>query len=209
MKYHSFIKGISSYLIKKAGLPKENEPILTYAIEALVTSMVNITTIVFLGTLLGVLHGTIACLITGLLLRHTAGGAHSRSPWRCAAITVTIYPLMAISASYLIINQIFADVLSALIIMKGFITAIKLAPVDSEAAPIVSPLRRKKLKTISLIVLANMSLSILIMRWTNWTHAVEIQLCIVFTILWVSFMLTPYGHRLMHIIDGIYSNKKR
>lgn len=208
MRYLHYIKRVSRYLAENTGLPPDKEPILSYAVEVLFTSLLNIISIILLGLLFSVLPSTISCLITGFLLRHTAGGAHSKSPWRCAAITITVYPLMAILASYLAHKQPYSDIMTILVITAGLITFIKLAPVDTETAPILSLLRRKRLKLMSIIFLSILSLTILGIRWINWTYALDIQVSIVFTILWVSFMLTSYGNRLLLFIDRISFKKK-
>jgi len=59
------------------------------------------------------LPGTIACLIVAIAFRHTAGGAHSDFPVKCAAVTMVIFPLLAVVANKLaILPLMVSDFLS-------------------------------------------------------------------------------------------------
>ncbi len=204
MSYLAISKSLAGFLTEKAGLTPEKEVVLTYAIEVLVINLGNILFTLVLAALLGVLPGTLSCLAAAFLFRHTAGGAHSRSPWRCAAVTITIFPAMALLAVFLAqFGGTFIDVLSAVALLTGLITITLLAPVDSPAAPIISPYRRKKLKFLSLAVFTMIAATIILLRWSDWAYASQIQVCLILTVLWVSFMLSKQGHCLMCLIDRI------
>lgn len=204
MSYLSFSNNLASFLTEKAGLEREKEAVLAYAIEMLVITLGNILFALLLAALLGVLPGVAACLIAAFLFRHTAGGAHSNSPWRCAVITITIYPALALLAVFLArLGSTFADALSAAAILTGLITIIVLAPVDSPAAPIISPHRRKKLKILSLVVFTGIAAAIILLRWSEWAYAPQVRVSLLLTVFWVSFMLGKPGHRMMCLVDEI------
>ncbi|MFA4886066.1 MAG: accessory gene regulator B family protein [Desulfotomaculaceae bacterium] len=204
MSYLAISKSLAGFLTEKASLTPEKEVVLTYAIEVLVINLGNILCTLILAALLGVLPGTLSCLITAFLFRHTAGGAHSRSPWRCAAVTITIFPAMALLAVFLAqFSAVFIGVLSTLAVLTGLITVAVLAPVDSPSAPIISPVRRKKLKILSLVVLTLITATIFFIRRSGWVYAPQIQICLVLSVLWVSFMLSRPGHSVMCLIDKI------
>ncbi|SFQ98991.1 accessory gene regulator ArgB-like protein [Desulfoscipio geothermicus] len=209
MSYLAFSKRWAGYLSRKTGLSAEQETILTYVIEVLVLNLMNIVFTLLLGVLLGVLPGTAACLITAILFRHSAGGAHSSSPWRCAAVTIAVFPLLALLGSFFSrLGQGFADVLSVGALGVGMTTVVLLAPVDSPAAPIISPLRRRKLKIISIALMVLVTIIVLLLRESRWQYAGMIQSCIALTLLWVSFMLTGWGHKLMSFVDKILKKRK-
>lgn len=204
MSYLAFSKSLAGFLTDKTGLDHEKEAVLAYAIEMLVITLGNILFTILLAALLGVLPGVLSCLIVVFLFRHAAGGAHSNSPWRCAAVTITIYPALALLAMYITRFGItFVDALSAVALMAGLITIAVLAPVDSPAAPIISPHRRKKLKALSLAVFAMIAAAVILLRWSGWVYAAQIRVCLILTVLWVSFMLSKPGHRLMCLVDDI------
>lgn len=204
MSYLAFSKSLAGFLTEKAGLAHEKEVVLTYAIEMLVINLGNILFTLLLAMLLGVLPGALSCLMAVFLFRHTAGGAHSNSPWRCAAITIVIFPAMALLAVFLSrLGSTFIDVLSAVALLTGLITIAVLAPVDSPAAPIISPHRRKKLKILSLVVFTLIAAAVIFFRRSNWVYASQIRVCLILTVLWVSFMLSKPGHCLMCLVDRI------
>lgn len=204
MSYLAFSKSLAGFLTEKTGIDHEKEVILTYAIEVLFITLGNILFTLLLAALLGVFPGTLACLVAAFLFRHTAGGTHSNSPWRCAAVTITIYPAMALLAVFLArLDPALIDVLSVVSVLAGLITVAMLAPVDSPAAPIISPYRRKKLKLLSLAVLVLMASVIILLRWSSWEYASQIRVSLILTVLWVSFMLCKPGHDLMCLVDKI------
>lgn len=210
MSYLTFSRRWAGYLSQKTGLPPEQESVLTYVIEVLALSFLNVFCTLLLGALLGVLPGTAACLVTAVLFRHSAGGAHASSPWRCAAVTIVVFPLLALLGSYFSRSgQGFVDVLSAGAFLAGMAAMILLAPVDSPAAPIISPLRKKKLKIISIAFVVLVTVMALLLRESRWQHAGMIQSCTALTLMWVSFMLTGWGHKFVSIIDGIPFKKNR
>ncbi len=204
MSYLTFSKNLAGFLTEKTGLDHEKEAVLAYAIEMLVITLGNIIFTLLLAALLGVLPGVLSCLAAAILFRHTAGGAHSNSPWRCAAVTITIYPALALLAMYITRFGItFVDALSAVVLLAGLITIALLAPVDSPAAPIISPHRRRKLKALSLAVFTIIAAAVILLRWSGWVYAAQVRICLILTVLWVSFMLSKPGHRLMGLIDKV------
>jgi accessory gene regulator B len=204
MSYLAISKSLAGFLTEKASLTPEKEVVLTYAIEVLVINLGNILFTMILAALLGVLPGTLSCLAAAFLFRHTAGGAHSSSPWRCAAVTITIFPAMALLAVFLAqFGAAFIGVLSTLAVLTGLITVAVLAPVDSPSAPIISPDRRKQLKILSLVVFSVITAAIFFIPRSGWVYASQIQICLVLSVLWVSFMLSKPGHSVMCLVDKI------
>lgn len=208
MSYLSFSKRWASHLTARTGLSSEKEVILAYIIEVLVLNLINVFLALMLGLLLGVLPGTAACLFTMFLFRHTAGGAHSNSPWRCGAVTITVYPFIALlAASLSTMGKPYFDILSVAAVLTGAAAVILMAPVDSPSAPIISPARRQRLKFLSLAVILLLTMILFMLQQSPWDFARQIQLSIVFSILWASFMLSKLGHQIFSLIDKIQNNK--
>ncbi|MDF9407441.1 MAG: putative accessory gene regulator protein [Pelotomaculum sp. PtaB.Bin013] len=204
MSYLAFSKRWANYLTVRTGLSHEKELVLTYVIEVLTLNLINIVAALMLGMLFGVLPGTATGIFIATLYRHTAGGAHSNSPWRCGIITITIYPLIALSAVKLsTLGKSYADILTASAIILGFVAMILLAPVDSPAAPIISPSRRKRLKISALIIMLTLSALLVVLSQITWDYARQLQMCIVVCIVWLSLMLTKQGHKLISFVDNI------
>jgi len=204
MSYLFFSRRTAGYLAAKTGLDQEKEVVLAYVIEVLILNFGNLLLTLLLGMFLGVLPGTAACIAAAASFRHTAGGAHSKSPWRCAAVTIVVFPAMALLASHLSgFNSIYTDILSSVAIVAGLISVIILAPVDTPSAPIISPARRKRLKVLSILAFTLITMAIFFFRHSSWVYAKEIQLCLVLILLWVSSNLGKPGHRFMSFVDGI------
>lgn len=205
-----FSRSWARYLAANSNLSQDKELIITYAIEVLVINLINVLLTLLLGLLLGVLPVTAACLASVFLFRHTAGGAHSKSPWRCAMITVIIFPTLAFIATFLSqFNRISGDVISALAVLTGITAVLVLAPVDNPAAPIISPVRKKRLKLLSLMAVILIATAIIILGQVGWEQALAFRNGLSLSLLWISFVLSKTGHRAINFIDGINLTQRR
>jgi accessory gene regulator B len=199
----------ASYLRAKTGASREKEMVLAYVTDIIIINLLNLSAILLIGYILRILPATVTVLTTLFLFRHTAGGAHSCSPWRCAAITISSTTLMSLGAVYFSkYSQTHINIISLLSILTGFTAIIILAPVDNPAAPIISPLRRKKLKIYSLLVFLLAAAATIVLRNSTWQLAKLVQLNLAFCLIWISFMLTRPGHELMNLIDRTFILKK-
>jgi accessory gene regulator B len=210
LSYLSFSRNWARCLAANTGISPEKETIITFGIEVLVLNLVNVVLTLLLGLLMGVLPLTAACLATVALFRHTAGGAHASSPWRCAIITILIFPALALLATYLAhFGHIFSITLSAIAIMLGLAAIVALAPVDNPAAPIISTVRRKRLKALSFIVLLFIIAIIVALGQTGWGQASAFRNGLSLSILWVSFILTRTGHHAFAYLDSVNFTLRR
>lgn len=210
MSYMAVSRRWASYLRTKTGASQEKEMVLAYVTDIIIINLLNLSAILLIGYLLGILPGTITILAALFLFRHTAGGAHSGSPWRCAAITISSTTLMSLGAVYVSkYSQIHINIISLLSLLIGFAAIIILAPVDNPAAPIISPLRRKKLKICSLLVFLLAAATIILLSNSTWQLAKVVQANLAFCLIWISFMLTKPGHELMNLIDRTLTFKKK
>ncbi len=208
MSYLPISKRITDYLSSQEEISSEQKEIITYVIEVILINVLNFLSLLLLGLLFNVLPGIITCLIVVRLLRHNAGGAHSNSPWRCALITAIVFVSISTAASYLSnTKQIYIDGMAIIAISIGIFLIARLAPVDSPAAPIISTNRRKRLKYYSLIVIGIISVTMILLRQCVWVYCQEVQITIIFSILWVSFNLTHFAHQIMLYIDNINLKK--
>lgn len=208
MSYLFFSNNLAKFLVKKTNVSNDKEEILAYAVEVLSLNLLNVGMSLLIGYIVGVLPGTIICLLTVFAIRMFAGGAHSESAWRCAIITAVIFPFIALLAhrgAFLITS---ADPFLTLAFAVGFSVLFFKAPVDSQKAPIISKTRHNNLKKLSLFSLTVVYIAAEMSRHFV-TDSVEWQLCIMFGILWSSFLLTPIGHKLFTAFDSLRIHKKR
>lgn len=191
-------------------LGEEKQAELAYAIEVLAITLLDLLLTLAVGWVLGVFWNTVACLVTIAAFRNNAGGGHSESLCRCTLVTMTVFPLLALAASHVSIwPSSHLNLISLISITVGFALLLRYAPVDTPKSPIISPIRRKRLKHLALIIMGVLSMVIIGLNFTNWVMASEIRMCLALSILWVSFNLTPLGIRLWCFIDGLGSTTER
>jgi accessory gene regulator B len=199
-------------LVEKNHLPREKTAVLAYAMETLFINTLNLLLTMLIAYLLGVLGGTLICILVAVSYRHTAGGAHSSSPWICAAATMTIFPSLAYAATFIAAGPGVCGRLAALTaVLLGVYSIHRYAPVDSVQAPIISPERRKRLKKYSYVVVMVFVVGIILLEAlsASWHLARILQVCAALTILWVSFNLTPTAAYLWSWMDNQLDSKNR
>ncbi|MGE5397916.1 MAG: accessory gene regulator ArgB-like protein [Chitinophagales bacterium] len=174
---------------------------LAYAIEFLVLTTGEFLAVILIGWILGVLAETSIILIITASLRICAGGAHSQSALKCAFITVSIFPGLGFLAQMLswlppqitYISFIFTFLVLLLLVWK-------LAPVENIAAPIISPLRRSRLRIISISIVVLIAIFVVIMRLLMYFDPSWIM-AVIFGMGWMAIILCPAGAKLFSIID--------
>lgn len=211
MSYMRFSTKLATGLGKIHNLGEDQQAELAYAIEVLTLTIVNFILVMTLGWILGVFWGTLTCLTIIAAFRHNAGGWHSESPWRCALVTTIVFPSLALASRYVSMfwKPFYSDFLSLVSILLGFTFILKYAPVDNPKSPIISPMRRKRLKNIALTIMSIVAFTIISLQFCEWEKASEIRFCLVLSILWFSFNLTPLGKHLWRCIDSIGTKSER
>lgn len=209
MSREKFSKRWAVFLTSQTGQNKETEDVLIYAIEILAITVINVVLTLGLGWLLGVFWGTLAGLLTAVLVRHTAGGAHSSSPIRCALITMVVFPALALLAKQLAaFNPFISDLLCIIIIFISLVLIWRFAPAENKAAPIISPQRRRSLRTLSFLAFVIVCICILIIRQSVQSWAADVYVSVALGLMWSTFNLSYPGHSLMLFLDGIISRRR-
>lgn len=204
MRFFEFSRIWAAHLAQLNNLDEDRQAEMAYAIQIIVITVIDAILTLAWGAILGVLYGTAFCLFTVAAFRHNAGGGHSQSPYRCALITMIVFPLLALTAHYIILNHFqYSYVLTATSIILGFTSILRYAPASNTKAPPLSSNRRNKLKIYALIIMFFLSLFILGLNQSSWDMAAEMGLCITLSILWVSFNLTKPANRLWQLIDNL------
>ncbi len=196
---------LAFFLVRENHLPQEKAAVLAYAMEILFINILNLMLTMLVGFLLGVLPGTIVCISVATAYRHTAGGAHSKSPWVCALATMMVFPAIAYLGTWLATGaDTFCRLIAVVAALLGFYAVYRYAPVDSLQAPIISPERRKRLKRYSYIVIGILISGMLFLELISslWFYARTVQLCAALTILWVSLNLTDTAAFLWSVLDN-------
>jgi accessory gene regulator B len=204
MRRISFCKKWAAALSAQQNLSPETESVVAFAIEVLFINLINLVLTLSIGWILGVFVETAIVLFTVAVFRHTAGGAHSESPWRCAAGTAIVFPLLGVLGNLMTsLPSVLCDMISVLAIGVGFYLIYKYAPVDSPAAPIVSLQRRNSLRNKAFWAMAIFSLVIIGAAMTDYSYSRIVQQGAALGVLWVSLNLSNLGIRLWSVIDHI------
>lgn len=158
-------EGIARQLGRATGLNAEDTEVVAYGLEYLLTATAGIALTLITGWLLGILPETAAVLITWLLLRRFAGGAHCSTFWRCAAGS----SLAALTV------VLFSRVVTSIIPVHLFIGAAlawslwatwRWAPNNSKK-PVRDPARRTLLRRRALLTELLLGLLLLLLSLNN------------------------------------------
>jgi accessory gene regulator B len=196
---------IAKYLVEKTNSDEETRFVLAYAVDMLALNILNVVLAISVGWLLGVFWATILSCLIVFAYRHTAGGAHSESMYCCSVITILSFPVIAIAGKFL--SQLLGGyilIFTCFSLLIGFLTMIYLAPAENAKAPIISEIRRKRLKILSLTITLVLLLSAMAMQWQlNY----EMQTVISLSVLWVSFSINKIGFKAFKYIDMLFVGK--
>lgn len=193
---------IANYLIEVKGIEdKDQQEILTYGAEVFINTVIGTAITLGLGYFLGLLKPLLAMLLVSVMIRKTAGGAHSNSPVNCLLITVAAYNFMALLAVQTLVYikeyLLFINILTFLICFT--ITIIK-APVESPNKPLNSK-QKKQLKIISIFSL----LILLVIEVITYINSyLLINYAINIILIWQCLMLTSFGIRIISFMDKVF-----
>ncbi len=208
MNYSEACRYLTKKLLILTGQDFDKEDILAYSLEILIINTFNIFLTILLGFFLGVLKSTMACLAVAFLFRHTAGGAHSASAFRCAIITILMFPSISLLAEFLspLISDYYLSSINTIIVIVFGLLFIYLTPAVTENAPVISHSRKKKLKLISIVMYITVSVLTSYLyksRYIDESIYISVVLCIV----WCVFLMTRYGKAFFKYLDKIKINR--
>jgi accessory gene regulator B len=208
MSYLGFSTKWAAKLAQVHHLNNEKQIELTYAIEVVTLNSINVVFTLLIGWAFGVFAETVSALLTVAALRHTAGGGHSESPWRCAVVTIIVFPLLGLAASCSgSLPSSSTGFIYLVALLVCFACILRYAPVDNAKAPIISAVRRKRFKAAAMVVVAVVSALVVILEFYG-DNTDSINMALVLGTLWASFNMTPLGHRLWCFIDMLGLKKK-
>ncbi|WP_411682629.1 accessory gene regulator ArgB-like protein [Clostridium thailandense] len=196
-------------------LDKDNEEIIAYGAFNLLQAIFCIFWVVILGIILKVLVQALIISFSWALLRKYSGGAHASTPNRCAGIGA-----VETSALALIVNEVFPlfsiEIIGFILVLcmvSSYYIINKLAPVDSEAKPIVKLETRKRLKRNSIRVLNLFAIIIIILGIIYFRSGSKFFLntieALLLGVMWQASTLTAKGHQLLYKIEDVLNILQR
>lgn len=123
---------IVCFLLNKNAIQSDSQEIYQFGIEQLLTTALNLITVIFLGVLFGEIYQSILFVAAFMILRSYAGGYHASTPVRCYLMSA-----FAIVAGLSVMKFInFNDfVCIGLLVLSGIIILL-LAPVGTANKPL-------------------------------------------------------------------------
>ncbi|MDP4089805.1 MAG: accessory gene regulator B family protein [Bacillota bacterium] len=199
--------GKQARLVLKAD--ENSEKIIVYGAVGLLQIIGSILWTVIAGMIFGLVYEVLLFSIAVSVLRKYSGGAHASSPGRCIVVGVTVSTAVSLLIKHILCRQsfIFGVISAILCIFTASLITVKLAPVDSENKPIISPDMRSRLNHASRIVIGLFSIIIIVtllsFKASGNLYFLKASYCIALAALWQSVTLIGFGIKVLNKVDHI------
>ena len=128
----SAANNITNYLICKKVIKDDDREIYQYGFEQVLSSLLNIATMLLLGIILGKIYQSLVLILSFMALRSYSGGYHANTPLHCYLLTV-----MSISAALSIMKFITIDRFICLgLLVLSSVVILLLSPIGSKNKPL-------------------------------------------------------------------------
>ncbi len=177
----------------------QKKSIYYYGFQIAFGAVVKGVLLVTISMLLKVLIPTLVCTLAFVLLRLSAGGCHMDTFGKCIIVSLVQFVAggMIVKYTYTCCSTEFLIGVTAISFLLGLYAIIRYAPKDSPNKPITTPIRRKKLKRLSLVYLIIWFAIAITLTLLN-KNIYAIASCM--GILLEVFTLSPTGHKLYNWI---------
>lgn len=142
---------ITAFLITNHAVKDEESEIYRYGLELLLSSIVNLIALLFLGYLLNRFFQTILFLLTFCPLRQFSGGIHAANHFRCSLYFTLTYAICVLLEKSWLINT--NKVVLLCILAASSLIIVLLSPIEDHNKPL-SYQERNLFKRQSLTILA-------------------------------------------------------
>ena len=169
----SIVNYISNLLIHKGVCLKENESILKYGLELVMTSIIGVMFMVVVSLMIRIPFGWLFFILGFAPLRTTAGGYHATTHFRCYTISTIIFLLCIITVKYIELKSIYLFAM----ILFSFVIVLLLAPIEAKGKPLKKEVREKNRKK-SLIIITGELIMILVVNAIGFEHYMLTLFCL-------------------------------
>lgn len=176
---------VTDRLLSRNAIKDEDYEIYQYGLEQLFTSILNMLTLLVIGSIMGMIWQGIIFVLSFMLLRKYAGGYHASTPLGCYLLTTLIITVALSVMKYFEISILIYLVL----LMVSSVIVYMLTPVEAvnkELDKIEKIIYRKK-TILTWIVEVSLAIGVFILK-----HY-EISICIFMAIIMVGISLVT-GH---------------
>ncbi|ROR29125.1 accessory gene regulator B [Mobilisporobacter senegalensis] len=147
---------VTDVLLSNRIIEKQDEDIYKYGLELLMSTVINLTCIIFIGCMFGKFIQTTIFILEYCFIRRYAGGYHADTHGRCIAAFSILYFLMLGITEMFHINE--ANLILILASIVSNIIVFQLSPVADQNKPLEdheikrNSLMSKRLVIISLVI---------------------------------------------------------
>lgn len=176
---------VTDRLLSRNAIKDEDYEIYQYGLEQLFTSILNMLTLLVIGSIMGMIWQGIIFVLSFMLLRKYAGGYHASTPLGCYLLTTLIITVALSVMKYFEISILIYLVL----LMVSSVIVYMLTPVEAvnkELDKIEKIIYRKK-TILTWIVEVSLAIGVFILK-----HY-EISICIFMAVIMVGISLVT-GH---------------
>lgn len=194
-------KKVSSSIAQELDLDKDRESVVNYGMFAFIQICISVGLVVIFGAFFRVVIEALITSFTGSILRKSSGGVHATSPEKCALIGVVVCVGAGVISKNANISLNLMVAMGLTIFLWSYIIILKYAPVDSPSKPINNKEKRKRLKSISIVILTIyliiITLNIMLYSFSGNAYLIRYSLCMYLAIVWQVFSLTKSAHNLL------------
>lgn len=208
MSIHELSVRFAAYMARELGSDTRQENRMSFGLELLLGELVKTIFLLSLSWILGILPEVLCISIAAGVLRLASGGEHCSEYYRCLVGSTTFFLILGGGVHYL--TPYFAGsgayITIAISILLSWAVLNKYAPGQTENRPINSERERVRFRRLSLFMI--LAYGIIMILFVNNLLLRPLALPILVGMVEQVFTVSPWGYRLMHILDGALDFKK-
>lgn len=207
MSIEDLSRNITKNLEKQLDLDYDKASVIQYGLFAFFHMGLSILIVAIIGAIFNVMIEALLISFIVAIFRKSSGGVHASTPTNCAIIGVIISVLPAYIISEITLNVNYVIFVGIIVFIVSMILTYRLAPVDSPNKPIRKKEKIRRLKKVSIIILAMyiilVALNILVYYLNKNEIFLVYSICIYTGLIWQVFTLTKLGHTIVNVIDSL------
>lgn len=173
---------IGNDLVRSNVVKEEDAEIYIYGINQILTSVLNVSSALIIGLILGTFFEVMVFMAAYIPLRIFAGGYHAKTPLRCYIFSLIMLIVVSIGMKYLILSEwAYYAVLSAALLI-----VLAISPVEDKNKPL-DEIEHKVYKKRALIIAATELVISIIFRLAGLN---KLFIAVVYSFTALGFMIT-------------------
>ena len=188
-------------LTKQLNESHEQKRIYYYGFQILIGGIVKAIIFLAVSYITGVLIPVIATLLFFGFIRTVAGGYHMDKFDKCLFTSLILFIGAGFIAKYAgpQLSTLILSILTAVVFLMALFVLIKYAPSDTPYKPIVNPVKRKRLKIISII---NLCIWVVVNFLLIYYEQKMFAMAGIVGVLLALFIVSPAGYAFFDAISG-------